>query len=134
WLAEEGLADDLLFVDLCNEFPQLNWAPYLYGRLGGVELDRTSPRILDWMRRSIDMVREAYPDLDYTWSFASQITGWRDQDVSMMDLLENHIWMASPEVSEFNRVVGYDFDWFRPDSFDALARNGRAEYEARRDY
>jgi hypothetical protein len=51
-----------------------------------------------------------------------------------MDLLENHIWMASPEVSEFNRVVGYDFDWFKPDSFDALARNGQAEYESRRDY
>jgi hypothetical protein len=42
--------------------------------------------------------------------------------------------MASPEVSEFNRVVGYDFDWFRPDSFDALVRNGRAEYMSRRDY
>lgn len=134
WLAEEGLTDDLLFVDLCNEFPQLNWAPYLYGRLGGAELDRTSPRILDWMHRSIALVREAYPKLDYTWSFASQITNWREQDVSMMDLLENHIWMASPEVSEFNRVVGYEFDWFLPDSFDALARNGRAEYERNRDY
>jgi hypothetical protein len=134
YLGRAGLVDDLLYVDLCNEFPQLNWAPYLYGRLGGPELDRTSHRIREWMQSSTDLVREAYPQLKLTWSFASQITNWREQDVSMMDLLENHIWMASPEVSEFNRVVGYEFDWFRPDSFDALVRSGEAEYRARQDY
>jgi hypothetical protein len=134
YLDRAGLADDLLYVDLCNEFPQLNWAPYLYGRLGGPELDRNQPRIVEWMTRSVELVRAAHRNLKYTWSFASQLTNWRGQDVSMMDLLENHIWMASPEVSEFNRVVGYDFDWFKPDSFDALARNGRSEYQAHREY
>lgn len=134
YLDAAGLADDILYVDLCNEFPQFNWAPYLYGRLGGAELQRTSPRIETWMRDSIRLLREAYPKLGYTYSFASQLTDWKPQDVSMLDLLENHIWMASPEVSEFNQVVGYDFDWFKPDSFDALARNGRQEYFSRQDY
>jgi hypothetical protein len=134
YLDAAGVVDDILYVDLCNEFPQFNWAPYLYGRLGGVELQRTSPRIENWMRESIRLLREAYPKLGYTYSFASQLTDWKPQDVSMLDLLENHIWMASPEVSEFNQVVGYDFDWFKPDSFDALARNGRQEYLSRQDY
>jgi hypothetical protein len=134
YLEAAGVADDILYVDLCNEFPQLNWAPYLYGRLGGPEIPRTSPRIETWMRDSIALCREAFPRFDYTYSFSSQLTDWRPQDVSMLDLLENHIWMASPEVSEFNQVVGYEFDWFKPDSFDALARHGREEYFSRKDY
>ena len=134
YLDAAGVADNIIYLDLCNEFPQLNWAPYLYGRLGGAELSRSSPRIENWMREAIRLVKEAYPNLPCTYSFASQLTDWRSQDASMLDLLENHIWMASPEVSEFNRVVGYEFDWFQPDSFDALARNGKAEYLSRQDY
>ena len=48
-----------------------------------------------WMRDAIAAVRQAYPDLEYTFSFTSEWETWRQQDVTMLDLLELHIWMAA---------------------------------------
>jgi sugar phosphate isomerase/epimerase len=133
-IRDAGLADQILYVDLCNEFPHRKWAAYLYPRGATQEHPRSGERMARWMRESIALVRERHPRYSYTYSFATQLNDWRDQDVSMLDFLENHIWMASPECSEFNDVVGFAFDAFVPDSFDALVRNGRREYASRQAY
>lgn len=133
-IRDAGLLDQLLYVDLCNEFPHPTWAPYLYGRKATEEHPRSGESMTAWMRDSINSVRKSYPDLSYTYSFSSQLNDWRTQDVSMLDFLENHIWMASEDCSKFNAIVGFKFDAFVPDSFDAMVRNGKREYTARQAY
>ena len=129
-----GLLDAILYVDLCNEFPLPVWSPYIYDESPtAVSPDkiasRTEPRIAAWMQESIELVRAAYPDVDYTYSFAFEYGNWRDQDVSALDFLEPHIWMASSETSDYYAKVGYDFESFSPVGYDNLVANGRREYE-----
>jgi hypothetical protein len=131
---DAGLLDQILYVDLCNEFPHPKWAAYLYPRGVTAEHSRAGEAMRRWMAESIASVRAEFPGLALTYSFCSQFANWRDQDVTMLDLLENHIWMASPECTEFNEVVGFKFDAFVPDSFDALVRNGKREYLDRQTY
>jgi hypothetical protein len=125
---DAGLLDQIIYVDLCNEFPHPKWASYLYRRGATAEHPRAGELMRRWMAESIAAVRAEFPGLACTYSFCSQYADWRDQDVGMLDLLENHIWMASSECSEFNDVVGFKFDAFVPDSFDALVRHGKREY------
>ncbi len=147
-----GLLDSVLFVDLCNEFPLPAWAPYLYAaepspangeaktplerRKAEVqrEFPRTAPHIQAWMDESIAMVRAQYPTLDYTYSFCSQLSSWREQDVHSMDLLEPHLWMPSATGSDYYQKVGYAFAQFDSSSFDNLVVNGRRVYEENMDH
>lgn len=127
---EAGLLDALLYVDFSNEFPIPFWTPYLYGGIEGEELPRRSPRLVAWMRDGIKAARRVYPDLNYTFSFCTQYGDWAEQDVAMLDILEPHIWMSHPETSDWNRVVGYNFEKFSPAGFDNIVTRG---YETYRD-
>ena len=143
-----GLLDTILYVDLCNEFPMLEWAPYYYsddilGRAvrgaitGGSEVDLTLPpmasrvgsRFATWMTEAIDVVRSVYPELDYTFSFTGEYATWAQQDVSALDVLEPHVWMAGAEDSPYYDRVGYGWERFEPTGFDNLVLHGRREYE-----
>ncbi|MGC5170099.1 cellulase-like family protein [Microbacterium sp. DT81.1] len=124
-----GLLDTILYVDLCNEFPIPPWTPYLYRGRPDAKLSRASAELAEWMRRSVEVVRDEYPDLDYTYSMCTEFATWRDQDVSMLDLLEPHVWMAHPETSDYNARIGYNFEKYSPVGFDNIVRNGRREYE-----
>jgi hypothetical protein len=141
YLDQVGLLDALLYVDLSNEFPVPFWTPYLYGGNENApdaeEKQRSSVEIAGWMQQAIDGIREEYPGMDCTFSFCSQYRGWKDQDVSMLDLLEPHIWMSHPATSDWNEQVGYNFEKFDPRGFDAIVENGyrvyrdgRAAYDA----
>ena len=129
-IAEAGLLDTLLYVDFCNEFPHRTWAPYLYPDPNSKEIPRKSPQLVDWMRKSIEIARQSFPDLTYTYSFCTQYRDWEEQDVSMLDFLEPHIWMAHPVTSDWNEVVGYGFDKFSPAGFDNIALRGYETYRA----
>lgn len=133
-LDRAGLLDSILYVDLCNEFAADIWAPYVY--TGGLAADtsRTHPRLQAWMRESIAIVRDRYPQLSYTYSFSSELTNWGDQDVSSFDLLEPHLWMTTAEPSDFNERVGYHFEHFTPDGFDNLVANSRRLYEESKEH
>lgn len=50
------------------------------------------------MRGSIAVVRQAYPDLPFCFSFYTGFDIWRDQDVSFLDLQKLHVWMAESNV------------------------------------
>jgi hypothetical protein len=95
---------------LCNEFPLSVWAPFFNPPEQPKEMPRHSPEGDRWMRDSIAVVRAAYPQLDYCFSFTSEYDTWRDQDVSYFDLLELHLWMA--QVSDFYERVGYHYERF----------------------
>jgi hypothetical protein len=125
-----GLIDAILYVDFCNEFPIPFWTPFLYGGIEGEEKSRRSAELVAWMRDSIAIARTSYPDLDYTFSFCTQYRDWAEQDVSMLDILEPHIWMSHPSTSDWNEVVGYHFEKFSPEGFDNVVKRG---YEVYRD-
>lgn len=125
---EAGLLDTVLYVDLCNEFPLTVWAPYLYTAESDPVLSRTDPRVAAWMNESIRLVREHFPDLDYTFSFCTELATWREQDITELDVLEPHVWMAHREVSDFHARVGYAFERFEPTGFDNLVANAGRVY------
>ena len=141
---DAGLLDNIVYVDLCNEFPLRAWAPFVYpdagvrdektGKFLPQDLDRGSPELTEWMSSSIAAVRSVFPGLDYTYSFASQFHDWQRQDVSALDFLEPHLWMASGEVSDFNDVVGYDFNAFSPVGIDNVVKNARTLYRNRQQH
>lgn len=122
-----GLLPHILYVDLCNEFPLDIWAPFLpTGML------RASSQGTNWMRRTVETVRKRYPELDYTFSITSEWETWREQDVSMLDFLELHIWMASS--SDFYKEVGYDYEKFSPEGYEHLVDRAKPLYESKPAY
>jgi hypothetical protein len=126
-IEQAGLVDALLYVDLCNEFPNVKWAPYLYGSEASEPEPLTSSRIIAWMRDSIAILKRRYPDLDYTFSQSDQFHLWDKQDVSMLDFLEPHIWITHPATSTFYADIGYSF---RTREFQTLVRKAKAHYLA----
>lgn len=128
-----GLLDAIICVDLCNEFASKVWAPYLYEHDADPVISRTTPRLAEWMSESIERVRSAFPGIDYTYSFSNELSNWSDQDVSALDILEPHVWMAHPETSDYQARVGYGFERFDPIGFDNLVANARREYEGDRE-
>lgn len=126
-IAAENLLQHLLYVDLCNEFPLDVWAPFVpKGMLRG------TPRGTRWMRDAISVVQKAYPNLDYTFSITSEWDTWRRQDVSMLDFLELHIWMAN--ASEFYDIVGYHYERFDPKGYEHVVDRAKPLYLSKPDY
>lgn len=129
-----GLLDRILYVDLCNEFPIPIWTPYLYGGPTGTEVRRTEPRIVHWMSESIRQVKVAYPRIDCTFSFCTQYRNWHEQDVSMLDFLEPHIWMANRTTSDYYERIDYHHELFDPRGMNNLVARGEEEYRAKKPY
>jgi Sugar-binding cellulase-like len=126
-IAAEGLISVLLYVDLCNEFPLDIWAPFV-----PKGLKRQSAEGVRWMADAIAPLRQSYPTLAYTFSFTSEYETWRQQDVSMLDLLELHLWMAS--CSDFYDQVGYHFERFDTKGYDNLQLKAEPLYRSKPDY
>jgi hypothetical protein len=126
-IAADGLIEHLLYVDLCNEFPLDIWAPFL-----PKNTKRSNAAGVEWMRDSIRVVREAYPRLDYTFSQTSEWKTWKEQDVSMLDFMELHIWMASS--SDFYDRVGYHYEKFDEKGYENLVDRGQKLYESNPEY
>lgn len=84
------------------------------------------------MAESTAIVRQAYPQVDYCFSYAAEYRNWQEQDVSFMDLLEPHIWMTQTELSDFDERIGFDLGKasFDPEMYGILARNAEITYRA----
>ena len=126
-VAVEGLTSNLLYVDLCNEFPLDIWAPFTPRGL-----KRQSPEGVRWMAKSIALLRKSYPSLNYTFSFTSEYETWRRQDVSVLEFLELRLWMAT--CSDFYERVGYLFERFETKGYDNLQLNAERVYRSKPDY
>lgn len=127
-IEQAGLLDSIVAVDLCNEFPLPPWAPFLYGTDSGPGLPLTHPQVGAWMRESIELVREQYPDLDYTYSFSATYEDYPDIEVAAFDFLEPHIWMAG--TSDYYTKVGYAFERYSSVGYDNVVLRGRQVYLA----
>ncbi|MBW1831345.1 MAG: hypothetical protein JRG93_07330 [Deltaproteobacteria bacterium] len=116
-LADANLLDAVLWVDLCNEFPIGKWAKGAYPLIfDGANPENPAPAIAPWsleaqtrvqqyLDEGIGPVREAYPELSYTYSFESVSGGnARQLDTSTLDVAEVHVWLSSD--IEFNGMSG----------------------------
>jgi hypothetical protein len=101
---EAGLADILLYVDLCNEYPA--FAPFIKSSVTVEMVSRRSETGVRWMRDSLASLRRHYPDLDYTFSISTEFDTLHEEDFSFLDFLEPHIWMD--RYGDFTLRLGYD--------------------------
>ncbi|GFZ30812.1 hypothetical protein CSC2_13380 [Clostridium zeae] len=131
YIKEWGLIDNILYVDLCNEFPLTCWAPFLEGVYGKDQFVRDSEEISNWMKESIKYLRQYYTDIPLCYSFVIPYTN-SEEDVSYMDLIEPHIWMA--QSSDFYEVVGYNYERFDSIGYDNLAKYGEKTYRENPSY
>src|SRR5258708_21981689 len=105
-IADAGLLDTILYVDLCNEFPSHLWAPFFSPQASDKDrIARGTPEGKRWMSEAIAVARVAYPELDYCFSFISEYE--KEQDVSFLDFLELHIFMTM--WSDFDQQVDYHY-------------------------
>ena len=116
-----GLLSNILYVDLCNEFPLEVWTPFLPESFKRDQfLPLSNKEQLRWINESLAVVRNVYPDLDYTFSNWENC-GTINRDLSMLDLLELHIWMAG---GPFYEKVGYHYERFEDTGYKNLVEFG----------
>ena len=132
---DAGLLDNILYVDLCNEWPGNIWAPFfnaLYPKVYWGQWD--APESMEWMQKAIALVRDAYPDLPLVFSTDSQDL-WRfDNDLSYFDLVEHHIWMANQNQGEFLKAIDYKNGRFDPQAYKNVQANAERVYREKPDY
>lgn len=135
-IEEAGLLDNILYVDLCNEWPGDIWAPYfheLYPKVYWGQWDAEPS--LAWMERAIVLVRTAYPDLPLLFSTDSQDLARFDRtDISYFDLIEQHIWVANQNQGEFNKEIDYKNGRFDPLAYKHVVANAERVYREREKY
>lgn len=126
-IAEAGLLDTLLYVDLCNEFPLPFWAPFFTSQGNQEEkMMRNSSAGRRWMEESIAVVRDAFPDLTYSFSFITEYD--KEQDVSFLDFLELHIFMTM--WSDFDQQVGYTYEFDDSKGYENMVQKAEALYRS----
>ena len=134
-IEEAGLLDNILYVDLCNEWPGDIWAPFfheLYPKVYWGQWD--APESMAWMQKAFALVREAYPDMPLVFSTDSQDL-WRfKNDLSYFDLVEHHIWMANQNQGEFLKAIEYKNGRFDPQAYKHVQANAERVYREKPDY
>ena len=127
-IADAGLLDTILYVDLCNEFPSHLWAPFFSPQASDKDrIARGTPEGTLWMSEAIAVVRAAYPELDYCFSFISEYE--KEQDVSFLDFLELHIFMTM--WSDFDQQVGYHYEFDDSTGYENMVQKAEALYRSR---
>jgi len=135
-IAKDGLLDDILYVDLCNEWPGDIWCPYFKND----PPEKTwgywhTVKSLDFMKRSIELVKSAYPELPYCYSFTGgEPKKYAEGTLSFFDLLEHHTWLAQINDGEFDKAMGYSYDRFSPESYKNMVANYEKAYYDRKPY
>ena len=126
-----NLLDSVLYVDLCNEWPGADWAPFMtpltYGQWD-------NPRSLDFMHKSIALVRAQYPSIPLFYSVATSPNQLIGPDLSAFDLIDPHIWMVQQHDGEFYRLSGYNYERFDPKGYTNLSLKAEDVYRARPQY
>jgi hypothetical protein len=106
-IGKEGLLDNLLYVDLCNEWPGDLWAPYFKNdppnlTWGYWHTDAS----MKWIKTAIELVRKEYPQIPLNYSFDNlDVEKYSERDLSFFDFAEHHIWMVKENNGEFYNEV-----------------------------
>ncbi len=130
----DGLLDNILFVDLCNEWPHPVWAPFFNNEpedLG--EEGWYTSKSMEWMKDASERVKEKYPDMPLTFSFKAN-EHLQTKDIAFLDLIEPHIWMAKCNEEEFYKKVGYFYPSNRPEGFENIVDKAEGLYNSNKAY
>lgn len=132
-IAQDNLLDNILYVDMCNE-----WTSFWSVGLKESAHNWAIPDSLTWMKKTIELVRVKYPDLPYTFSFdymgKDVVDKLKANPLPHFDLLEQHLWMASLNGGEFNKTMGYNWHRFSNESYLNLIENGEKLYRSKPEY
>lgn len=125
-----GLMDAILFVDLCNEWPGIFWAPYFKNdppelTWGGWFTDKS----IAWMKSSVELFKKSYPELTVTYSFDANEEMLRTRDISYLDFLEPHIWMVHQNGREFYNSMGYADSPFSTEAYECVVESAEILYK-----
>ena len=135
-IEEDGLLDNVFYVDLCNEWPGEFWAPYFENNppeltWGGWYTSNS----MSWMRKAVNRFKKAYPDLPAGISFEiKDLDTFKEKDVSFSDYLEPHIWMSQRKDNEFYRKMDFEDDTFSFKGFETMAARGKKLYNSDKEY
>lgn len=109
-LSSEGLAEGIVWVDICNEFPLHEWAPGAHSEIfgGGQKIPaetgasgfnppwdaESRAKFRHFLTESISEIRTAHPEMNYTFSLINFAAAESVAQIptGVFDLLEPHIW------------------------------------------
>ena len=132
---DKDLLDVVLFVDLCNEWPGISWAPFFKNEppepTWGAWYTEKS---MVWMQSSVKLFKELYPDIPITFSFDANESEWTKTDLSFLDFLDPHIWMAQQNSQEYYQEVNYTYPLFSGEGYEMLVENAQSVYFNKRAY
>lgn len=127
-IAEAGLLDAILFVDLCNEWPTDCWAPFYLPRDEKSRLWESEDSFA-WQYAAVSAVRAQFPDIPLTFSHTYNVnSGQTQSNPDFLDFVEPHIWMTT--VSDFYKRIDYTFQRFDLSGYERLALHGESLYRA----
>jgi hypothetical protein len=93
------------------------------------------PASLEFMHRTIALVRARYPKMPLFFSCSSErVENYLENDLSDFDLLDPHVWMTQENGGEFYKIVGYAYERFDPKGYTNLSLKAEETYRARPRY
>lgn len=131
---KEGLLDAVVYVDFCNEWPGYIWAPFFKNEknIWGYWESEVS---LKYMRRSIEVFSEKFPEIPVLYSFDNQkVELYAKKDLSFFDLFEHHVWMVQQNNSEFYVKVGYPTGLFDSQGYKNVVAKAENLYREKPEY
>jgi hypothetical protein len=130
-IEENDLMDQILYLDLSNEWPLDVWTPFKTD-IGWWDSDES----VRWMNQSIEMLRNHYPEIPYTFSFTGEVNQdiLNKGDLSMLDFYEPHIWMVNGNKGEFYKEAGYNYERFSDEGYKNMALKGEKLYREKENY
>ncbi len=129
YIREWGELDNILYVDLCNEYPLDCWIPFFTEQYGDAGRDSLEAR--KWMRAATAEFKRSYPHIPVTVSFVEPFDNTPD-DMDFLDFLELHVWMA--QSSDYYDKVGYNYERFEDIGFHNMQLHGEKIYKENKKY
>ena len=132
-IQQAGLLDTILYTDLCNEWPGIDWAPFVkppmnYG-------DFLKPASLSYMKTAVELVRAQFPQMPLFFDCAAEFPeDYLKSDLSYFDLLDPHIWMAQQNQGEFYLLSNYHYERFESAGYTNLSLKAEDLYNSRKSY
>lgn len=129
-IKDAGLIDNILYTDLCNEWPGDIWAPYFSPKMTWGDWQHESSK--KYMEKAIKLVRKNYPDMPLLFSFDNdRVENYLENDLQYFDLFEHHIWASTQNGAEFNKLVNYNFERFNTNGYKNLSLFAEKTYRDR---
>jgi hypothetical protein len=132
-IKKAGLLDIVLWVDVVNEWPGPRWAPFFQPALDWGQWD--DPRGLAYIKAAVEGLRLSYPELPILFStMGTRSKQFGEVDLSFVDAIEHHIWMAALNGGEFYNILKYEYELFTPVGYEKLQAGAEKLYRSKPEY